>query len=327
MGNTALRDLAALEDISYDDLTGSTIAIDAHNWLYKYLTTTTRFTNSDAYTTSGGDEVANLIGIVQGIPKLLEHDITPVLVFDGAASELKQDEIESRREAKQRAETKAEEARKKGNYIEAAKYDSQSQRLTDVIHETSRELLTLLDVPHFTGPGEGEAQAAHMARTDDRIDYAGTDDYDALLFGAPVSIRQLTSGDDLERMSLEQTLKNNDLTHEQLINIGILCGTDYNEGVTGYGPKTSLKAVKEHDSLKEILEAEDVTIDHRDHIQQLFHAPPVIDDYEISLEINPDIDGAREFIVEEWEVDESEIERGLDRISDAATQTGLDNWT
>ena len=88
MGNAALRDLAAIEDVPFEDLTGSVVAVDAHNWLYRYLTTTVKFTADGVYTTSDGTEVANLVGVVQGLPKFFEHDITPVFVFDGGVTEL-----------------------------------------------------------------------------------------------------------------------------------------------------------------------------------------------------------------------------------------------
>ena len=83
MGNAALRSLAALQSAKPEDFMGRTVAIDAHNWLYKYLTTTVRFTEKAAYTTDDGIEVANLIGVVRGISKLLQSKVQPVMVFDG----------------------------------------------------------------------------------------------------------------------------------------------------------------------------------------------------------------------------------------------------
>ncbi len=100
MGNADLRSLAALSDVSFDELVGSVVAVDAHNWLYRYLTTTVKWTSESTYTTSEGEEVANLVGIVQGSPKFFEHDLTPVS-FDGAVTDLKDDEVEKRREQRQ----------------------------------------------------------------------------------------------------------------------------------------------------------------------------------------------------------------------------------
>jgi flap endonuclease-1 len=327
MGNADLRTLAVIEDVPFEELEGDAVAVDAHNWLYKYLTTTVQWTREDVYTTSGGVEVANLVGIVQGLPKFLENDLTPVFVWDGGVTELKDEEIEQRREQRERYEAELEEAREAGEAIEAARLEARTQRLTDTIHDTSRELLAHLGVPQVEAPAEGEAQAAHMARVDDDIDYAGSDDYDCLLLGAPVTLRQLTSKGDPERMDFEATLEKHDLTWEQLVDVGILCGTDFNDGLTGFGPKTALSAIHEHGDLWAVLDAEDEYIEFADRIRELFLNPDVTDDYDIRLEVSPDLDAAREFVVDEWEVEAGEVERGFARIEEAVTQTGLDQWT
>ena len=192
MGNADLRDLAVIESIPYADLQGSVVAIDAHNWLYRYLTTTIRWTREDVYTTAEGEAVPNLLGVVQGVGKLLENDLVPVFVFDGGVTELKKEEIERRDERKEAAERKETEAREAGDAIEAARMAARTQRLTAVILDTTRELCSLLGVPVVEAPAEGEAQAARMARSG-TVEYAGSEDYDTLLFGAPHTLRGLTS--------------------------------------------------------------------------------------------------------------------------------------
>jgi len=54
MGNADLRTLAAIEDVAFEELDGSVVAVDAHNWLYRYLTTTVKFTSDHKYTTADG---------------------------------------------------------------------------------------------------------------------------------------------------------------------------------------------------------------------------------------------------------------------------------
>ncbi|WP_117595194.1 flap endonuclease-1 [Haloprofundus halophilus] len=326
MGNAALRQLAALSEVSFDDLDGRIVAVDAHNWLYRYLTTTVKWTRDEVYTTSDGEEVANLVGIVQGLPKFFEHDLVPVFVFDGGVTELKDDEVAERREQREKAEELLEDARERGDHIEVARLEARTQRLTSVIQRTSRELLDLLDVPYVEAPAEGEAQASYMARRGD-ADYVGSEDYDTLLFGAPLTLRQLTSSGNPELMDLDATLEEHDLTYEQLVDVGILCGTDFNPGVDGIGPKTALKLVREHGDLFSVLEARGEHVEFADRIRDLFLDPPVTDEYEFDTDLDPDIPAARAYVTEEWEVDADEVERGFDRIDDALSQTGLDRWT
>ncbi|WP_306057342.1 flap endonuclease-1 [Natronococcus wangiae] len=325
MGNAALRDIAVIEEVPFDEIEG-VIAVDAHNWLYRYLTTTVKWTASDKYTTADGTEVANLIGIVQGISRFFEHDVTPVMVFDGGPSQLKEDEIESRREQRRSYEDQLETAREEGDEVAIARLESRTQRLTPTIQETSRELLELLDVPIVEAPAEGEAQAAHMVRRGD-ADYVGSEDYDALLFGAPLTLRQLTSKGDPELMDLEATLARHDLTLEQLIDAAILIGTDFNEGVSGIGPKTAIAEITERGDLWSVLEARGDAVEYGDRVRQLFRDPDVSDDYAFETSLEPDLEAARAYVTDEWGVAAGEVERSFERIEECVTQTGLDRWT
>ena len=326
MGNADLRSLAALSEISFDEVAGSVVAVDAHNWLYRYLTTTVKFTREEAYTTDSGEEVANLIGLVQGLPKFFEHDLVPVFVFDGGVTDLKDDEVAERRAAREKAEELKADAEERGDAVAAARLEARTQRLTDVIHETTRELLGLLDVPVIEAPAEGEAQASHMALRGD-VDYVGSEDYDTLLFGAPYTLRQLTSKGNPELMDLEATLAEHEITREQLVDVAILCGTDFNEGLSGVGPKTALSEIREHGDLWAVLDAREAYIEHADRVRELFLDPPVTDEYDFDTSISPDIDAARAYVVDEWGVAADEVARGFERIESSLVQTGLDDWT
>ncbi|MFB6070745.1 MAG: flap endonuclease-1 [Halanaeroarchaeum sp.] len=327
MGNADLRQLAAVEEVTFEDLEGDVVAVDAHNWLYRYLTITVKFTDSSVYTTPSGEEVANLIGIVQGLPKFFENDLTPIFVFDGGVTDLKSAEIAERREAKEAAEERMEEAKAAGDAIEAARMESRTQRLTETIQRTTRELLDLLDVPYIEAPAEGEAQVAYMARTDDDVDYAGSEDYDTLLLGAPLTLRKLTTRGNPELMSFEDTLATHDITWEQLVDVAILIGTDFNDGLSGYGPKTALSAIKKHGDLWAVLEEEGTEIDRAADIRSLFLDPDVTETYDLDLTTNPDVDAAVEYVTETWGIPRDEVDRGFERIDESVTQTGLDRWT
>lgn len=325
MGNADLRQLAVIEEIPFEDVEGSVVAVDAHLWLYRYLTTTVKWTNDAVYTTSEGEEVANLVGLVQGLPKFFEHDMVPVFVFDGGVTDLKSDELERRREKKEAAEERKAAAEERGDVIEAARLDARTQRLTETIHKTTREFLDLLDVPYLEAPAEGEAQCAYMNRVGD-VEYAGSEDYDTLLFGAPFTLRQLTSKGNPELMDLEATLEKLEVTYEQLVDIAILCGTDFNEGISGIGPKTALSAVKEQGDIWGVMDDRGVHIEAADRIREFFFDPPVTDEYSFDEDIDPDIEAARSYVIDEWEVDPDEVERGFERIEESLVQTGLDDW-
>ena len=75
----------------------------------------------------------------------------------------------------------------------------------------------------------------------------------------------------------KEVLDNIGLTHEQLVDVGILIGTDFNpEGVAGIGPKTALKLIREYGKLENIDKIKDkiVQIPYQD-IRDIFLNPDV----------------------------------------------------
>ncbi|HXG05800.1 MAG TPA: flap structure-specific endonuclease, partial [Nitrososphaera sp.] len=95
---------------------------------------------------------------------------------------------------------------------------------------------------------------------------AASQDYDSILFGANRLVRNLAiSGKrkipnrnvyvDIEPEIFEhdKVLQETGLTHEQLVDVGILIGTDFNPGgFPGIGPKTALKLIKESGKLENV---------------------------------------------------------------------------
>lgn len=319
MGNSDLRDIAVLESRSPESLGPQVVAIDAHNWLYKYITGMVRWVDEEDYTTEEGVEVPNLVGILRGIPTLLQHDLVPVFVFDGAPDELKAEEIESRREDREDAEEMLAAAREEGDAELVKRMKSRTQRLTEAIHESSREMFDLMGIPYVEAPGAGESQAAHMAKRG-VVHSVMSEDYDALLFGSPETIRQFSASDDGEVMLFDETLEKHDITHNQLIDIAILCGTDYNDGVYRVGPKTALKGVKEHGSLEPVLEARGAEIPDLEVIRELFRDPPVEDvevDVETPEELSIDYDAIEEYAVAEWGLPAGRVDSELERLREA----------
>lgn len=313
MGISDLRDLAVIEEVSPDAIADSVVAVDAYNWLYRYMTIVVRYTDDDVYTTEDGTEVPNLIGMVKGIPKFFEQSLLPVFVIDGAVLELKEEEMQLRRERRREAAEKASSLREQGLEREAARYEARSQELTDVIKRTTRELVDILGIPYVIAPAEAEAQAAHMAR-EGLVDYVGSEDYDSLLFGTPVTLRKLTSSDPIERMDLEATLDKHSITLEQLIDIAILCGTDYNDGIHGFGPKTSLKAIQEKGCLEAVLSDSDASIEDHNELREIFLNALVTSDIDFQRHVDPDIQAAKTYLATEWEIPLDSLERAFDRL-------------
>jgi len=333
MGLTALRDIATIEEIQSDELSGETVSVDAHNWLYKYMIPTVQYTNSDAYTTPDGIELPAVLGLLQGLKRFYKNDITPVFVYDGVAHDLKAEEIARRKEKKQDAESEYESHVDAGNEIEAARYDARSQHLDGNMIAATQQVLDALDIPFIEAHGAGEAQAAYMAEQSDTISSIVSDDYDSLLFGAPSMIRNFTSSEPHERLYLEDVLESNNISLDDLIWYALFCGTDYNNGAYGYGPKTSLDVVQDEDveTRRELLleNDEELTESQLDAILSLLQDPQTMDEYpEPAGFVAVTQAELEEVVFDELKLTSDSVTKAVNSLGDVLpNESSLSSWT
>lgn len=264
-----LKPLIISNPIKISELNNKSVAVDAFNVIYQFLATI-RGPTGEPLTNSQGDPTSHLSGLFYRNINLMCEGIQLVYIFDGLPHELKTVEIERRKKAKQEATEKYNLAIEEERWDDAKKFSQGTSHVTTKIIEESKNILSLLGIPYIDAKSEGEATAAYLAKKD--IVYSCvSQDYDSILFGAKRLIRNLTiSGKrkipnknayiDVEPELIEynQVLKNNNLTHEQLIDLGILIGTDFNPGgFTGIGPKTALKLIQKHKKLENIEKIKD----------------------------------------------------------------------
>jgi flap endonuclease-1 len=329
----ALRDILTdcKETPSWDELSGIA-AVDAHNALYQFLSII-RQPDGTPLMDAEGRITSHLSGILFRTVNFMEKGIKPVFVFDGKPPDFKQETIEQRREVRTRADEAWKAALKVGDIAEAYKQASASARIDAHVLESSRKLLDLLGIPWVQAPSEGEAQAAHMARSG-RVAFAVSQDYDSLLFGSPVLVRNLTvSGRrkmrgrtvvvNPERIVLQSALECLGINREGLIEIGILVGTDFNPGIKGVGGKTALKMVRSGSFTSVI--AERLPDFDPEPIRAFFLHPPVTDEYTLAW-TPPDINGVVEMLCGSYDFSEERVRSALDKLSVKAKQKTLDAW-
>jgi flap endonuclease-1 len=337
-----IKDLleSTTQTLELKDLRRKDIAIDAMNVLYQFLSTI-RQQNGTPLLDRQKRITSHLSGIFYRNINLLEEYIRPIYVFDGKPPELKYETIVERKQIRDTATEKWLDALDRGDLVEAKKHAQASSRFTDEMISDSKMLLSYMGLPYVQAPSEGEAQASYMVRKGDCWS-VGSQDHDSLLFGADRLIRNLTitGRRKLPRKSiyievkpeliyLEVSLKDLEITREQLIDIGILIGTDFNEGVKGIGPKTALKLIKEHGDLESIMKVKDVLAEVPiDQIRSIFLDPEVTDDY--SIEFPPlDQNKILEFLCEEHDFSRNRVEKGLERLEKPSIekkQSSLFDW-
>jgi len=244
-----------------ESLRGRTFAVDGNLELYQFLSIM-RTRDGTPLQDSHGRITSHLNGLIFRTTRLIsEFEIRPVFVFDGPPPELKREEIRKRREAREKAQREYREAAAAGDSTTAFAKAVMTSRLTRTMVEEAKVLLGLLGIPWIQAPSEGEAEAAFLARQG-TVWAAGSKDYDSLLFGAPRMVRFLAvrSTEFLpsqgrsravppEVLDLEENLAHLGLTREQLIDVAVLVGTDFNEGIKGIGPKGAAKRLREWGSL------------------------------------------------------------------------------
>lgn len=278
--------------VTLDDLKGRSLAVDANNVLYQFLSLI-RTPDGTPLKDSRGNITSHLVGLMFRSTRLI-HDymIKLVFVFDGKPPQLKGQEIAKRRKTREKAVLEWEKAVRAGDYATAFSKAVMTGRLTKTLIDDAKHLLELLGVPYFQAPGEGEAQTAHMAARED-VWASNSRDYDSILFGAPRLVRYLTiSGREFlpskgvsrplepEIISLRELLSHHRITREQLIDLAILIGTDFNEGIKGIGPKTALKLLRKYARLEDLpADVRSKLPAHYQDIRYIFLNPRVADDY------------------------------------------------
>lgn len=313
------------------DLTG-VASVDAYNALYQFLSII-RQPDGTPLMDKEGRVTSHLSGIFYRTGNFLQQGIQPVWIFDGKPPELKSRTIGERRAVRDEAQGKWEQAKREGDIAGAFRYAMASSRLDEAVLSSARELLSLLGVPVLDAPSEGEAEASHMVRSG-AARYVASQDYDTLLFGAPLLVRNLTvSGKrrlhgrmvnvQPEMILLDEVLSGLDLTREDLIDIAILVGTDFNEGAPGIGAKTALKKVKSGE-FQEIMDSRLPDVDPGP-VREFFLHPPVSDAYSFEWK-KPDHDRIITFLCGKYGFSEDRVNPVLEKITGRGRQRTLDSW-
>jgi len=328
--------------LSLEDLRGKSLAVDAQNYLYQFLSLI-RMQDGTPLQDSHGNITSHLAGLMFRSTRLIhDYDIYLVFVFDGQPPQLKQHEIMKRREMREKATQEWQTALKAGDYATAFSKAVMSSHLTRPMVEDSKRLLQFLGIPFVQAPSEAEAQTAYMALKGE-VWAASSKDYDSLLFGAPRLLRYLTIfGREFlpskgvsrplkpELIELDRFLSNHEITREQLIDLAVLIGTDFNEGLKGIGPKKALSLIKNYGKIenlpgevKEPLEAQNYQ-----EVRKFFLEPKVTTDYTLRYGDLQE-DELYRFMCDQRDFSHERVETVIQRMKAfyaSSKQTELQKW-
>ena len=335
-----LKQLVVREKTNLEAFASKVIAIDAYNAIYQFLAII-RGPDGSPLSDSSGRVTSHLSGLFYRNIKFLSIGIKPVYVFDGKPPSLKTAEIERRKQIKKDATIKYEKAISQGNLQEARKYAQQTSVMRDTMVGDSKKLLSLFGIPHIDAPSEGESTAAHLTNTGQAYASA-SQDFDSILFGAKRLVRNFSNSGrrkipnrntfievEPEIIYFEKTIKELGLTREQIVDVGILIGTDFNpDGFTRIGPKTALKMIKEYSKLEKIPQIQDKLSDvDFEQIRKIFLEPEVADVSEIKFG-KIDYEAITKYLVDERSFSIDRVQGSLNRLKksiEKKSQT-LEQW-
>jgi flap endonuclease-1 len=324
--------------VTLEDLRGRSFAVDGFVVLHQFLALV-RARDGQSLMDAQGRTTSHLVGLAFRTTRLVaDYGMRLVFVFDGRPPQLKRAEVEKRREIREKFEEEYREAVAAGDYKAAMAKAVMTGRLTGEGIADAKRLLDLLGIPWVQAPSEGEAQAAYMAARGD-VWASNSQDYDSLLFGTPRLVRYITiQGEEWlpskgrarrlhpEIIELEAMLNTLQLSRGQLIDLGILIGTDFNPGIRGIGPKTALKLLRKHGRLEDLpAEIRDQLTPDIGAIRELYLNPPATDNYTLDEKPVQEEELIR-FLCDERSFSRERVETMITRMRKARGQRSLRDW-
>lgn len=339
-----ITEFLSARPIDFPELKDKIILLDASLVLYQFLSTI-RQRDGTPLKDSHGNVTSHLVGLFARTTTLMKYGIKIAFVFDGKAPELKKKEQERRRKVKEEAMHQYNEAVKSKDVEEMAKYASRTSRLTPDMVNEAKELIAALGLPIIQAPSEAEAQAAYIVKKDEAF-AVGTQDADALMFGAPRVLKNLTisgrrkipgkvgfTNVKPELIDLGDSLNNLGIDREQLIALGMQIGTDFNiGGIKGVGPKNALKNVKkfekDFDSMFTDLKWSEFFDFPWTEVYYTIKNIPVSDEYDLTWK-NIDIEKLHTVLHQRHDFSEERINSTIEKLeknNKAKEQHSLNKW-
>ena len=335
-----LKGLITKEKTTLESFASKVIAVDAYNTIYQFLSII-RGPDGMLLSDSQGRVTSHLSGLFYRSINFLSLGIKPVFVFDGKSPSLKAAEIERRRQIKKEATIKYEKALAEGNMEDMRKYAQQTTSMQDGMVDDAKHLLGLFGIPWIQAPAEGEATAAHLTKSG--LAYASaSQDYDSVLFGAKKLVRNFTNSGrrklpnkntyieiEPEIIDTSKVLADLGVSAEQLVDIGILIGTDFNpDGFDRIGPKTALKMIKENGRLEDIEQIKDKleSVPYQE-IRKIFLEPKVSEVSEIKFG-EPNYSRIVGYLSGERSFSRDRVEASLNRLQKSTIKRShtLEQW-
>jgi 5'-3' exonuclease len=303
------------------------------------------------------ENISHIIANISFAELICDRQIFPVFVLDGTKQfrEYKQKKLDNRREIREQAKIKRDTFDKTSD--EYNKYNLRCVELHNRHYRDTYRLMKILGLPIVKAYGEADSQCAaltyhsvidNMTRNNNIVGII-TEDSDALIFGGSCIIkdfsRKNTSVSVLKLCDILETSKNkvnnyrrkynlepiDEFTEDNLIDLSILNGTDYNDPIyiTGFGKNKLFELFALHnlnvESLVNYLQEQpefykrvhipNNFIDSWQKVREYYTSAKVIDPIDIDTDIKlPNLNDMKNLLVGEYCFKESVVNRLYEQL-------------
>jgi flap endonuclease-1 len=241
------------------------VAIDTSIFLYKSLM---NVRSKGDYLRNKDDKVVSHIqGLYYKTNQYLSFGITPIYIFDGKPPQEKSQTIKERVK-------KAKECKEKMEQITDIKEKQAMEKGTIRIKkeyiDDLKQLFDFMGVSYIHADGEAEAYASELCRIG-FVDSVVTEDMDTLSYGCPQMIRgcidkSIKRPEVCTTFDFQKIIEDFKMTHDEFIDMCILCGCDYCPTIPKVGPVRAMKFIQKYKTIENYLVNEKV--DHEEFKQK-----------------------------------------------------------
>ena len=331
-----LQSILIQKNIEYQELAGKIIAVDAPNIimsLFNFARKNPDGTHASLILDRTQRPISHLYGLLYRINHYYSKKILPIFCFDGKVSEFKKVITKDQLKDFNFTQKWYEIAIKGGNKELAQKIALSKEYLWQNTIFESKHLLGALGVPYIESPASAESQCAHLVQKG-VANYSNSQDFDSLLFGCPKLIQNLSKS--LRRkvqgkwqyqkiqpvlINIQENLTNLDISIFQLVDIGILIGNDYVQGVAGIGPKKALAFIRKYKSIENFILKKYNEYDFRGlnpniimNVRRIYLFPEVNDKIDNLLWNLPNKVNVFSLMCEEHSLNKKRVGRGLEKF-------------
>lgn len=309
----------SIEHIGLYTMKGKRVAIDTSIFLYKSLMNVR--SKGDYLRSKDGKVVSHIQGLYHKTNQYLTFGITPIYIFDGKPPKEKGDCISKRQKKASECKEKLALATDATLEKEKVALEKGSIRIKKEYIDDLKRLFDLMGVSYIHADGEAEAYASELCRLG-FVDGVVTEDMDTLSYGCPQLIRgcidkSIKRPEVCTTFNFERILIDFKMTHDEFIDMCIMCGCDYCPTIPKVGPVRAMKFIQKYRTIENYLEKENV--DHDEFKSKYQASRGLFKVFQGKIDLNDfpihtssyDSDKLYQYLVHECSMNEKRVQNSL----------------